>query len=62
MATSSIFANFDIKDKKTAKRFVDALESSAHAPAWKPVTPVKPPLTDKEEIKALWTKRGTADE
>lgn len=29
MAESSIFANFVIKDKKTAKAFVDALEKSA---------------------------------
>ena len=32
MATSSIFANFDIKDKKTAIAFVKALEESASTP------------------------------
>lgn len=57
MATSSIFANFDIKDKKTAERFVEALEESAHDPAWKPVAPIDSPLTDKDTIRALLAKR-----
>ena len=32
MATSSIFANFNITDKKTAEDFVAALDASAHDP------------------------------
>lgn len=57
MATSSIFANFDIRDKKTAERFVEALDESAHDPAWNPVAPIDPPLTDKDAIRALLAKR-----
>ncbi len=57
MATSSIFANFDIRDKKTAERFVEALEESVHEQAWKPIAPIDPPLTDKDAIRALLAKR-----
>lgn len=56
MATSSIFASFDIKDKKTAAAFVDALEKSANGPAWKPRRPVKAPLTDPDVIRKLVEK------
>ena len=49
MATSSIFASFDIRDKKTAENFVKA---------WKPIAPVNPPLTDQDAIRALWAKRA----
>lgn len=57
MATSSIFASFDIKDKKTAEAFVEALDKSANGPDWKPSKPVEPPITDKNKIKALFAKR-----
>ena len=57
MATSSIFASFDIRDKETVERFVKALEESANGPEWKPIAPVKPPLTDKNAILELWEKR-----
>ncbi len=57
MATSSIFANFNITDKKTAEAFVAALDASAHDPRRKPVGPVKPPLTDHAAIKAFLAKR-----
>jgi len=57
MATSSIFASFDIKDKETAERFVKALDESANGPEWKLIAPVKPPLTDKDGIMELWAKR-----
>ena len=57
MATSSIFTNIVITDPKKVERFVDALESSIHDPAWKPTTPVKPPLTDAEAIRKLMAKR-----
>ena len=50
MATSSIFTNIVINDPKKAEKFIDALETSSHDPAWKPTTPVKPPLTDIEAI------------
>ena len=57
MATSSIFASFDIRDKEAAEKFVKALEESANGPEWKPIAPVKPPLTDKDAILELWKKR-----
>ncbi len=57
MATSSIFANFDITDKKAAEAFVSALDASAHDPKREPVAPVKPPLTDHVAIKAFLAKR-----
>ena len=56
MATSSIFARFNIKDKKTASAFVEALEKSAAGPAWKPRRPVNPPLTDPDAIRKLVEK------
>lgn len=57
MATSSIFASFDIKDKKTAEAFVEALDKSAKESAWKPSKPVDPPLTDPKAIRVLFGKR-----
>lgn len=57
MATSSIFASFDIKDEKTLVSFLDALEASEAEQANKPVAPIHMPLTDPEKIKALWAKR-----
>ena len=57
MATSSIFASFDIRDKETAEKFVKALEESANGPEWKPISSVKAPLTDKSAILELWAKR-----
>ena len=52
MATSSIFTNIVINDPKKAEKFID--------PAWKPTTPVKPPLTDIEAIRKLMAKRVSA--
>lgn len=60
MATSSIFTNIVINDPKRAEKFIDALETSSHDPAWKPTTPVKPPLTDIEAIRKLMAKRVSA--
>lgn len=57
MATSSIFTSFDIRDKETAERFVQALDELANGPEWKPMASVKQPLTDKDEILKLWAKR-----
>lgn len=61
MATSSIFTNIVINDPKKAEKFIDALEASAHDPAWKPTTPAKPPLTDIEAIRKLMTKKDLLD-
>lgn len=57
MATSSIFANFNINDKKTAERFVLAIEKSAKMAETLPPIPTRRPLTDKAKIAALWEKR-----
>jgi hypothetical protein len=57
MATSSIFANLNITDKKTAEAFVAALDASAHEPVREPVTSVKPPLTDHAAIREFMEKR-----
>ena len=53
MATSSIFTNIVINEPKKVEKFIEALETSSHDPAWKPTTPVKPPLTDIEAIRKL---------
>ena len=53
MATSSIFANFDITDKKKAHAFVRALEQSAkEQPAT--VEHEKTLVTDREKVRALF--------
>lgn len=60
MATSSIFADFTIKDKETADRFVAAFEASSSDGKRIPTTHVNPPLTDPNEIRALFSKRKVA--
>lgn len=57
MATSSIFANIKITNPKQAELFVNAMEASANDPERVPSMPVKPPLTDAEEIRKLMTNR-----
>lgn len=57
MATSSIFHNVVIKDRESAKRLIEALEASSRDPKRVPTCEVKPPLTDKEAIRALFSKR-----
>lgn len=57
MATSSIFANFNITDERTAEAFVAALDASAHDPKREPVAPVNPPLTDHAAIRAFLARR-----
>ena len=57
MATSSIFANFDIKDQNTARRFITALEESAKSSENKEYIPTQTPLTSRKDIRALWEKR-----
>lgn len=56
MATSSIFANVEIKDRKSAEIFVDALEKASKLPKRVPTSKVNPPLRDKEAIRALFAK------
>ena len=51
MATSSIFAKVRIDDPKKAEAFIDALEASENKPRRKSSIPVKPPVTDINEIK-----------
>ena len=55
MATSSIFANFDITDRKKAHAFVHALEKSARE---QPLTVVheKTLVTDREKVRALFSQ------
>lgn len=60
MATSSILTNVKITDPRKAELFINALEASSKDPRWVPTSEVKPPLTDKEAIKALVLK-GRAD-
>ena len=58
MATSSITANFEIRDPKAARAFVDGL--------WKAyrMKPPRPPsmqvtrLTSRDEIRALFSQKG----
>ncbi len=36
---------------------MEALDEPADGLEWKPIAPVKPPLTDKNAILELWAKR-----
>ena len=56
MATSSIFANFDIKSKKNAEDFVEALDKSENYNAKKKIVNYDE-LNDSVTIKSLWSKR-----
>lgn len=62
MATSSIFANFSIKDKKTAEKFVEALEQSANDPERTPTTLNSVHISDKDKILKLFAQRKKNDE
>ncbi|MBP0959721.1 MAG: hypothetical protein J5992_06325 [Oscillospiraceae bacterium] len=57
MATSSIFANFNITDNKTAEAFVAALEASEKDVKRRPTSPVNPPMTDPEAIRKFFAQR-----
>ncbi len=57
MATSSIFTNFTIADKKSADRFLDALDKAAQQKPWKSSFKVKPLMRDPEVIKAMLEKK-----
>ncbi|MBO6229125.1 MAG: hypothetical protein J6O50_01030 [Ruminiclostridium sp.] len=56
MATSSIFASFNINDSKTAEAFVDALDQSSKEPRRKPLSPAPLHITDKDKILAFFAK------
>lgn len=62
MATSSIFANFSIKDKTTAEKFVEALEQSANDPERTPTTPNSVHISDKDKILKLFAQRKKNNE
>ena len=53
MATSSIFASFDIKDKEKASRFVNALEESANDVPFPSTDNIGRFVTDPDEIKSV---------
>ena len=57
MATSSILTNVKITDPHKAEMFINALEASSKDPKRVPTCEVKPPLTDREAIRALFAKR-----
>lgn len=56
MATSSIFASFNIKDSKTAEAFVAALDASANDPKRTPEAPTPHVMTDKKQILEFFSK------
>ena len=60
MATSTIFANIEIKDAETAERFVAALEESEKEKDRKSSVQAYPILTDLDEIRKLVAKRKSA--
>ena len=56
MATSSIFASFDITDSETLESFLDALEASEAEERNRPKRKPQMPLTDPDEIRKLFAK------
>ncbi len=60
MATSSIFENFNITDKKTAEAFVDALDASAHDAKIASYRTVNSSLTDYDDIRAFLNRRDVS--
>ncbi|MGN0730145.1 hypothetical protein [Treponema sp.] len=57
MATSSIFANFNITDSKKAESFVTALDNSAKEKNKKPCANKNSFVVLPDDIKSLWAKR-----
>lgn len=57
MATSSIFANFNITDSKKAENFVKALDISANENTRKTSEDKKSFIVLPDAIKTLWAKR-----
>lgn len=60
MATSSIFANFDITEPETAERFVAALEESEERERNAPPITIYPVMDDLDEIRAFVARRKSA--
>ena len=58
MATSSIFADFSIRDPETAKNFIQALRESETDGEWQPQGDSVHIVTDPDAIRAIWAKRG----
>ena len=57
MPTSSVFADFSIKDKETAERFVYALEKSELESRSNPIRSSTSTVTDPAAIRSLLNKR-----
>ena len=62
MATSSIFASFNIKDRKTAEAFAEALDQSAKEPMRVPTSPAPSHIKDRDKILALLAQRKKNNE
>jgi hypothetical protein len=56
MATSSILADFTIKDRKTAEAFVKAYEAASKEPEFKPTINIGASITDPERLRAILAK------
>ena len=61
MATSSIFADFNITDAAKAEAFVKALDSSAQENASADRKTKKPPIVLPSDIKSLWARRKESE-
>ncbi len=57
MATSSIFANFNISDPKKAESFVQALDASAKDASKNDSARQTSSIVHPADIKSLWAKR-----
>ena len=57
MATSSIFASFNINDRITAEAFAEALYQSAKEPKRVPTSPATSHITDRDKILELLAQR-----
>lgn len=55
MATSSFFTDITIKDKKTAMKFLEAMEKAEKAPKKKINVNYKP-INDKETLRRMFLK------
>lgn len=55
MATSSIFADFRIRDKKTAEAFINALDESANSAPYVPEYQPAHLVTDSKELDRIFT-------
>jgi hypothetical protein len=60
MATSSIYADFNMCTSKKVNSFAKALNRSAHDSQNKSLAHKKSPLIQSDDIKSLWAKRKEA--